>query len=46
LAIAELEILPRRQIRSLREYAVSFPNVTGSGPRPLREIIPGLPEKR
>ena len=48
LAIAQLELLPSQQIRTVREYAVSLPNLTvsGGGARSILDnILKGLPKK-
>jgi len=44
-AITELEVLPSRQIQSVREYPVSFTKLTASGAGILQQILQGLPKK-
>ena len=47
-AIAQLEMLPSQQIRSVREYAVSLPNLTASGGGAksiLENILKSVPKK-
>jgi hypothetical protein len=48
LSIAQLEVLPGQQIHTVREYAVTFPNLTATGGRAanvLNQILQGLVKK-
>jgi len=48
LSIAQLEVLPGQQIRTVREYAVTFSNLTATGGRAanaLNQILQGLVTK-
>ena len=44
-AVAHLEITPGRQIRTIREYAVSIPNLTASGTGILNKLLQGIPKR-
>ena len=45
VAIVQLELLASQQIRTVREYAVTIPNLTASG-NILNQILQGIPKKR
>ena len=44
-AVAHLEITPGRQVRTVREYAVSIPNLTATGPGLLNKLLQGIPKR-